>query len=60
LLLKPDAVRFHKTLAECLLQQKKNEAALLEYRTALQADPTGVDAGDIKSKIDYLTSVVGH
>lgn len=57
-LVKPNESRYHKLLADCLLQQKKNDAALCEYRTALDLNPQTVDAGDIKNKLEYLKQVL--
>jgi predicted negative regulator of RcsB-dependent stress response len=56
--LKPSESRYHKALGDCFLQQAKNEPALIEYQSALEESPMGTEAGDIKSKIDYLKTVL--
>ncbi|MGH7194047.1 MAG: hypothetical protein ACREJM_11030 [Candidatus Saccharimonadales bacterium] len=60
LLLKPIESRYHKLLADCLMQAKKNDQALMEYRTALHCNPDAAELGDIKTRIEYLTSVSGR
>ncbi|HEY9792039.1 MAG TPA: hypothetical protein V6D22_16655 [Candidatus Obscuribacterales bacterium] len=42
------------------MQEKKNDQALMEYRTALRCNPHGTEIGDIKSKIDHLSSLSGR
>jgi Flp pilus assembly protein TadD len=57
-LLNSEDARYHKFLADCLMQQKKNDEARLEYTNALRCQPPPTDAGDIKTKVDYLNTVL--
>ena len=58
LLMKPNESSYHRVLADSLLQGKKYDAALCEYRTTVELDPQGHDVGDIRNKIDYLKQVL--
>ncbi|MBX9568986.1 MAG: tetratricopeptide repeat protein [Candidatus Obscuribacterales bacterium] len=58
ILMKPNEASYHRVLADCLLQEKKYDASLCEYRTTVELDPQGHDVGDIRNKIDYLKQVL--
>ena len=58
ILMKPNEASYHKLLADILLDLKKYDASLIEYRSAVELDPSGRNSGDIKVKIDYLKQVL--
>lgn len=60
LALKPNAAKYHRLVGDCKFKVGDNEAALCEYRTALECDSQSSDAGDIRNKIDYLQQLLGE
>lgn len=58
ILMKPNEASYHKVLADSFLQEKKYDESLCEYRTTVELSPQAQDAGDIKTKIDYLKQVL--
>lgn len=55
LLLKPNEGKYHKLMAELLMQVSRPDEALLEYRLAAPLfPPDSPDFAEIKAKLDYL------